>query len=96
MQRVSLLRNPQNINLVSSSVVKDLRREIEPCERTVEIYGSVMDIKGSVVLQWSFEGPGEQEKLPKLQRTRFYVPNVANPIFDATFSEKTARKHGIS
>lgn len=89
-----MLRNPENINLVAPSVMEDLGLKAEPCHGTVTISGKIVDIIGQGILEWVFEQP-DGEKLPTIRKTRFYVPDIPDPPFDATFSQSTARKYGL-
>lgn len=68
---------------------------IQPYDGTVTLYGVVVDIQGYRDLEWAFQQQGE-EKVMTTRTTRFYIPKTSEPFFDATFSQSTARKYGIS
>lgn len=95
LQRVSILPNPENFDLVSSRVVKGLGYEIQPCGGTVRIDGKIIAIKGYADIEWSLEQSEGLQSTPETRKTRFYVPNLSKPAFDATFSKQTAREHGL-
>lgn len=95
LQRVSILPNPQKLDLVSSKVVKDSGHELQPCGGTVQIDGKVIPIKGYLDIEWSFEQSEGLQSTPGTRKTRFYVPSLSKPAFDATFSKQTAGEYGL-
>lgn len=87
-------------NLISRTLVRDvLNMEVQLLDKeggsivessVVTVDGQQVPLQGYVDIQWSINNAPR-----KIYSTRFYVPEVDNPSFDAKLAQQTIQEYGL-
>jgi hypothetical protein len=87
------LDTDSDVNLISKKLVNEvLRIETRPLDKEglVSVDGQQVRLQGYVDIRWSINSAPR-----KIYSTRFYVPEIDDPSFDARLAQQTIQEYGL-
>lgn len=88
------LDTKSDLNIISQNLVNEvLSIETHPLDKEgglVSVDGQQVRLQGYVNIRWSINNAPR-----KIYSTRFYIPEIDNPSFDARLAQQTIQEYGL-